>query len=102
MSLPKAIDKPYVILKLDDLLYEEDSIVHQGWQQCMDFLNEEKVIGTIGVICKSLETNDQKYFDWIRLYSEVFSRAGQLISFRLPRQRFPPIVELQKGFFNAG
>lgn len=57
--------KPYVILKLDDLWYEE-GLVHPGWQQVVDFLNQEGVQGTIGLVCNSLEEGDEAYFQWIK------------------------------------
>lgn len=58
-------DKPFVVLKLDDLWYEKD-LVHPGWQQVIEFLNKEKVRGTIGLICDSLEDGDEAYFRWIK------------------------------------
>ncbi|MEO0340288.1 MAG: DUF2334 domain-containing protein, partial [Bacteroidota bacterium] len=60
-----AEDKPFVILKLDDLWYEKD-LVHPGWQQVIDFLNKEKIQGTIGLICDSLEDGDEAYYKWIK------------------------------------
>ncbi|MDP5172128.1 MAG: polysaccharide deacetylase family protein [Bacteroidia bacterium] len=63
---PKSIEhKPQVILKLDDLGYEE-GLVHPGWQKVVDFLNEEKVIGTIGLIGDSFLEGDSAYFQWIK------------------------------------
>jgi len=58
-------NKTNVILKLDDL-WQEDSLVHTGWEQVVDFLDEEEVTGTIGIVCESLETDDQAYFDWVK------------------------------------
>lgn len=58
-------DKPYVVLKLDDLWYEH-GLVHPGWQKAVDYLNEQKVIGTIGLICDSLEDGDSTYYQWIK------------------------------------
>jgi len=57
--------KPYVILKLDDLWCEQE-VVHKGWQQVVDFLNEENVKGTIGIVGNSLEKEDEAYFNWIK------------------------------------
>ena len=57
--------KPYVILKLDDL-WCEDELVHQGWSKVVDFLNEQKIKGTIGLIGSSLEKDNPTYFDWIK------------------------------------
>lgn len=56
---------PQVILKLDDLKYEQ-GLVHPGWAQVIDFLNQKKVTGTIGLIGNSLEKNQPNYFDWIK------------------------------------
>jgi peptidoglycan/xylan/chitin deacetylase (PgdA/CDA1 family) len=59
------VSKPYVILKLDDLWYE-DGLVHPGWIKVIDFLNEQNIKGTIGIVGNSLETDNQVYFDWIK------------------------------------
>ena len=60
-----AEQPPYVILKLDDLWFEEE-LVHSGWIQVIDFLNEEQVIGTIGIVGNSLESADERYYEWIK------------------------------------
>lgn len=57
--------KPYIILKLDDL-WCEDKVVHKGWQQVINFLNEQKIKGTIGIVGNSLEEEKPEYFDWIK------------------------------------
>ncbi|MEM7510753.1 MAG: hypothetical protein AAF388_07460 [Bacteroidota bacterium] len=57
--------KPYVILKLDDLKYE-NGLIHPGWEQVVSFLNDVSVVGTIGIIGESLEEGDSAYFDWIK------------------------------------
>lgn len=59
-----AKSKPYVILKLDDLKFE-NGLVHPGWIQVVSYLNKTGVTGTIGVIGESLEKGDSAYFDWI-------------------------------------
>ena len=56
---------PFVILKLDDLRYEQ-GLVHSGWIQVMNFLDKEGVIGTVGLIGESLEEENVAYFDWIK------------------------------------
>lgn len=57
--------KPQVILKLDDLWYE-DGLVHGGWIEVMDYLNRQKVKGTIGLVGDSLEEDAEDYYDWIK------------------------------------
>lgn len=59
----------YVILKLDDLWFEE-GLVHTGWIQVVDFLNKENIRGTIGIIGSSLETDNTAYFNWIKTRHE--------------------------------
>ena len=56
---------PQVILKLDDLWYE-DGLVHPGWVQVIDFLQKQEVVGTVGVVCNSLEEGGDDYFQWIK------------------------------------
>jgi len=57
--------KPFVILKLDDL-WNKNDVVHSGWREVMAFLNEEKVVGTIGLIGESLEGGSEAYYQWIK------------------------------------
>ncbi|MCB9082581.1 MAG: polysaccharide deacetylase family protein [Lewinellaceae bacterium] len=56
---------PQVILKLDDLKYE-DGLVDPGWQQVIAYLRSESVVGTIGIIGSSLEEGTPAYFQWIK------------------------------------
>ncbi|MEM1358938.1 MAG: hypothetical protein AAGF89_12105, partial [Bacteroidota bacterium] len=62
---PAKSSSPFVILKLDDLWYEE-GLVHPGWLRVFDFLRQEEVIGTIGLVCNSLEAGSADYFQWIK------------------------------------
>lgn len=59
-----AKSKPYVILKLDDLKFE-NGFVHPGWIQVVSYLNKKGVTGTIGLIGESLEKGNSAYLDWI-------------------------------------
>lgn len=56
---------PYVILKLDDL-WVDDGFIHPGWLEVVAFLNEEDIIGTIGIVGKDLKEGNPKYFQWIK------------------------------------
>ncbi len=64
-NLATNADKPLIVLKLGDLWYER-GLVHPGWQQVIEFLNQEKITGTIGLVCDSLEEGDSTYFQWIK------------------------------------
>jgi peptidoglycan/xylan/chitin deacetylase (PgdA/CDA1 family) len=63
-QLPDQNGLPLIILKLDDLWYE-DGLVHPGWLQLVDYLNDQEVTGTIGLVCESLEDADGAYYEWI-------------------------------------
>ena len=56
---------PFVVLKLDDLWFE-DGLVHPGWVRVIDFLNEENIKGTIGIVGNSLEVDNESYITWIK------------------------------------
>ncbi|MBX2871059.1 MAG: hypothetical protein KTR30_03140 [Saprospiraceae bacterium] len=70
----KSTVGPFVILKLDDLWYE-DELVHPGWLQAIEFLQEQEVVGTVGLVGKSLEAAAPEYYDWIK------QRAGEGFEF---------------------
>jgi hypothetical protein len=62
---PKVIitadHRPVIILKLDDVVR-----VTGKWNKCVEFLKEEKVKASLGIIGYSMAGNDQKLFDWIK------------------------------------
>lgn len=64
-SMVAAKARPYVILKLDDLWFEQ-GLVHPGWQQVVAYLNQQKIKGTIGLIADSLEEADSSYIQWMK------------------------------------
>lgn len=64
-KIPSEPHKPYVILKLDDL-WCKNNVVHQGWENVVEFLNSNNVKGTIGIIGSSLEEDNPSYFSWIK------------------------------------
>lgn len=61
----------YIMLKLDDLTSKSP-----GWVRTVEFLKEKNVKSSIGIICNSLEKDNQAYFDWIKSV-----QAGGLVEF---------------------
>jgi peptidoglycan/xylan/chitin deacetylase (PgdA/CDA1 family) len=60
---------PVVILKLDDVTRNGAhgaAAVSPRWQRCMDFLRQEQVKSSLGIIGKSLEADHEAYFQWIK------------------------------------
>lgn len=53
--------KPIIILKLDDV-----TKVTKNWQQCADFLKEENVKASFGIIGNALEKDDPQLVKWIK------------------------------------
>jgi hypothetical protein len=60
---------PVVILKLDDVTRNGargDAPVSPRWQRCVDFLCQQQVKSSLGIIGKSLEADHEPYFKWIK------------------------------------
>lgn len=58
---PTPGQPPMVILKLDDLTKPSPA-----FQQVTDYLKEKNIKCAIGIICKSLDSGNQAYYDWIK------------------------------------
>lgn len=61
--------KPQVILlKLDDVVARPSANgpVAERWQRIADYLTENGIRGSFGVICESLEADNPAYFQWIK------------------------------------
>ncbi len=64
-----AFAEPQVILlKLDDVVARKigSSPVSLRWQKVHDYLNEQKIKGSFGIITESLEKNNPAYFQWVK------------------------------------
>ncbi len=63
--LPKAVitegHRPVILLKLDDVVRISDK-----WNKCVDFLKEENVKASLGIIGYAMESGNQKLFEWIK------------------------------------
>ena len=67
LSLYACADAPkqrtIVVLKLDDL--RPDRSLDPGWRETFEFLDSEKVIGSVGLIGSGLESPKQESLDWL-------------------------------------
>jgi peptidoglycan/xylan/chitin deacetylase (PgdA/CDA1 family) len=64
----ETVAKPQVVLlKLDDVVARRvgPSPVSPRWQRIADYLISNKIKGSFGIICESLEKDDAAYFKWI-------------------------------------
>lgn len=63
---------PIVLLKLDDLVAAPGNAqgVSVRWQRVIDFLESQGVPAALGIIGESLESEDPRYFAWIRQRAE--------------------------------
>ncbi len=60
---------PAIILKLDDIVRHgpaETGTVSPRWQRCVDFIRQEKLKASLGIIGFSLEEDAPAYFKWIK------------------------------------
>jgi len=58
--------RPVIILKLDDVVG-----VAERWNKCVDFLKEENVKASLGIIGYSMDSSNQDLFDWIKKQNET-------------------------------
>lgn len=64
-----ALAEPQVILlKLDDVVARKigSSPVSPRWQKVHDYLKEQQIKGSFGIITESLEKDNPAYFQWIK------------------------------------
>jgi peptidoglycan/xylan/chitin deacetylase (PgdA/CDA1 family) len=68
-SVPAQASPPQVILKLDDA-WPEDQSVHAGWVEVFDYLNEQGVTGTIGVVGGRGDQPSPAYYTWLKAQAQ--------------------------------
>jgi len=55
-----------VILKADDMVFDENTIVPQRWILFIDYITRKGIKASIGVIGNSLEAGNKEYFKYLR------------------------------------
>ena len=55
-----------IILKLDDVKQVKGAPVHRNWQRVADYIEQNELKASFGIICSSLEQDNAEYFDWIK------------------------------------
>lgn len=55
-----------VILKADDMVFDENTIVPQRWISFIDYIKSKGIKASIGVIGNSLEAGNKKYFKYLK------------------------------------
>ena len=53
--------KQFVILKADDLIYDEKNIISKNWYRFFEYMVSEKIKTSVGLIINSLDTEDDRY-----------------------------------------
>lgn len=51
----------YVILKADDLIYDENNIISKNWYRFFEYVVSKKIKTSVGVVVNSLNTEDERY-----------------------------------------
>jgi len=57
-----SIFNQLIILKADDLIYDDKKIVSDNWRRFLHYAVSKKIKASIGLICRSLETEDDRFF----------------------------------------
>jgi len=61
-SFSISIFRQLIILKADDLIYDDKTIISNNWTRFFHFVVLEKIKASAGIICNSLQTDDARYF----------------------------------------
>ena len=75
-SIPLMIYRQFAILKADDLVFEEATIIPAGWGPYLEFLQTERIKASIGIRGESIEHGNDQFHAFIRALN-----AGGLIEF---------------------
>jgi hypothetical protein len=51
----------FVILKADDLIYDEKNIISKNWYRFFHYVVSEKIKTSVGMVVNSLNTEDERY-----------------------------------------
>jgi peptidoglycan/xylan/chitin deacetylase (PgdA/CDA1 family) len=57
----KSNHTQYVILKADDLIYDEKNIISKNWYRFFEYIVSEKIKTSVGIVVNSLDTEDERY-----------------------------------------
>lgn len=66
-----SIYRQLIILKADDLLYDDKTIISNNWTRFFHFVVSEKIKASAGVICNSLQTDDARYFGLLQYLNKT-------------------------------
>jgi peptidoglycan/xylan/chitin deacetylase (PgdA/CDA1 family) len=61
----------YVILKADDLIYDEKNIISKNWYRFFEYIVSEKIKTSVGLIVNSLEVEDERYPGLLKYLSKT-------------------------------
>ena len=61
-----SIYRQLIILKADDLIYDDKTIISNSWTRFFHFVVSEKIKASAGIICNSLQTDDARYFGLLK------------------------------------
>ena len=69
-SIHIYVYKQFVILKADDLVQDE-KVISKKWQNFINYSIEKKIRTSIGIVGTSLESNNYKYYKYIKDFLKV-------------------------------
>ena len=70
---PNPVKKQYIILKADDLIYDQSNVISPNWLTFIDYIENLEIKAAIGIIGNSLNTVNEEYYSII---SSVHKRGN--------------------------
>jgi hypothetical protein len=61
-----SIFSQLIILKADDLIYDEKKIISENWTRFLHYVVSEKIKASVGLLVNSLEIDDERYFHLLK------------------------------------
>ena len=70
-SFSISIFNQLIILKADDLLYDQKKILSDNWNKFLHFVVSEKIKTSVGLVVNSLNTEDERYFGLLKYLNKT-------------------------------
>jgi peptidoglycan/xylan/chitin deacetylase (PgdA/CDA1 family) len=66
-----SVFRQLIILKADDVIYDDKTILSNNWTRFFHFVVSEKIKASAGIICNSLQTDDARYFGLLQYLDQT-------------------------------
>lgn len=70
-SFSISIFNQLIILKADDLLYDQKKILTDNWKRFLHYVVSKKIKSSVGIVVNSLNTDDERYFGLLKYLNKT-------------------------------